>query len=388
LKLETLQLENIRSHAKTVISFVNGFNCLVGGLGQGKSTVLYAFDFVLFGDPLGRSYNYLLREGTDQGKVTAVFVHNNRTYKIQRALQRKGEGISQDTDQLKFYRDGKLVARNKNDAVLEELTALTGLDKNIFREIIWVRQEHLKELLDITPRQRQTKLDKLFGLSDYNVAWSSLHQFEREYEVEKKVLERDVDVIRVNKLEGDYIKAVEEFSTVTCQLKDSKAKVGSTESALNEASEYLESLEEMRKTTEALQRKQVQLQTNISNLRYQIKRTCSQTESDKRRLDELERLLKQMESQQQTNQNVLEAMAAGRVLITTNVSGCRDTVDERVNGCMVPARDSEALAVAMESFIKRPDLLPTIARASRAKSERFCDAQMVNRSLLTVLGLE
>jgi glycosyltransferase involved in cell wall biosynthesis len=87
-------------------------------------------------------------------------------------------------------------------------------------------------------------------------------------------------------------------------------------------------------------------------------------------------------------QNVLEAMAAGRVLITTNVSGCRDTVDERVNGCIVPARDSEALAVAMESFIKRPDLLPTIARASRAKSERFCDAQMVNRSLLTVLGLE
>jgi glycosyltransferase involved in cell wall biosynthesis len=86
--------------------------------------------------------------------------------------------------------------------------------------------------------------------------------------------------------------------------------------------------------------------------------------------------------------NLLEAMAAGRVLITTNVSGCRDTVDERVNGCLVPARDSEALAVAMESFIKRPDLLPTIARASRAKSERFCDAQMVNRSLLTVLGLE
>ena len=306
MKLVSLQLENIRSHVKTVVPFGDGFNCLVGGLGQGKSTVLYAFDFALFGDPIGRSYEYLLREDADKGKVTAEFVQNGRKYKIQRALQRKGDGISQDTDQLKFYRDGKLVASNKNDAVLEELTALTGLDKNIFREIIWVRQEHLKELLDITPRQRQTKLDKLFGLSDYNVAWSGLHQFEREYDVEKKVLERDVDVIRVNKLEGDYIKAVEEFSTVTGQLKDATQTVSNTESALNEASERLESLEEMRKTTEALQRKQVQLQTNLSNLRYQIKRTSSQTESDKRRLDELEQLLKQMESQQNSNQNVLQ----------------------------------------------------------------------------------
>ena len=215
MKLESLQLENIRSHVKTVIQFGEGFNCLVGGLGQGKSTVLYAFDFVLFGDPLGRSYDYLLREDAEEGKVTAVFVHNGRTYKLKRALQRRGNGISQDIDQLKFYRDDKLVAGNKNDAVAEELKALTGLDKNIFREVIWVRQEHLKELLDITPRQRQKKLDELFGLSDYELAWSGLQLYQKTYEGEKNALERDADVIRVGKLETDYINAVEEFSSVT-----------------------------------------------------------------------------------------------------------------------------------------------------------------------------
>ena len=112
MKLESIQLENIRSHIKTVVEFSDGFNCLVGGLGQGKSTVLYAFDFVLFGDPLGRSYDYLLREDAEQGKVTAVFIQNGRTYKLKRALQRHGKGISQDIDHLKFYRDGKLVAEN------------------------------------------------------------------------------------------------------------------------------------------------------------------------------------------------------------------------------------------------------------------------------------
>jgi glycosyltransferase involved in cell wall biosynthesis len=87
-------------------------------------------------------------------------------------------------------------------------------------------------------------------------------------------------------------------------------------------------------------------------------------------------------------QPVLEAMAAGRPIITTDVVGCRDTVDERVNGCLVKAGDAPALAAAMESFLKRPDLIAPIARASRAKAERFCGIEAVNGPLLTALGLE
>ena len=311
MKLESLHLRNIRSHVKTVVQFGDGFNCLVGGLGQGKSTVLYVFDFVLFGDPLGRSYDYLLREDAEEGKVTAVFVQNGRTYKLQRALQRRGNGISQDIDQLKFYREGKLVAGNKNDAVAEELKALTGLDKNIFREVVWVRQEHLKELLDITPRQRQKKLDELFGLSDYELAWSGLQLFQREYEGEKNVLERDADVIRVGKLEANYIGAVEEFSSVTGQLEDSKEMLVKAESALSEASARLEGLEELRKTTEALQRREVQLQTNISNSKYLLRKLAVQAEADKRRLDELEKLLEKMENQKKSHRDALEEIGLG-----------------------------------------------------------------------------
>jgi exonuclease SbcC len=306
LRLESLQLENIRSHVKTVVPFVNGFNCLVGGLGQGKSTVLYAFDFVLFGDPLGRSYDYLLREGADHGKVTAVFVHNGRTYKIQRALHRRGKGISQDIDQLRLYRDGRLVADTKNDAVAEELKALTGLDKNIFREVVWVRQEHLKELLDITPRQRQTKLDQLFELSNYETAWSELRQFEKEYTVEQNVLERDADVIRINKLEEDYNSAVEEFSSVTTQLGDAKKKLAQAESVLEEATLNLEGLEDFRKTTEDLQRREVQIQTNIVNLKKRFRELADQIEASKRRLDELEKLLQQMLTKEKSHRAALQ----------------------------------------------------------------------------------
>lgn len=87
-------------------------------------------------------------------------------------------------------------------------------------------------------------------------------------------------------------------------------------------------------------------------------------------------------------QAVLEAMAAGRPIITSNTAGCRDTVDERVNGCLVEPRNAKALSLAMESFLKRPDLIPSIARASRAKAERFCDIEGVSRTLMTAVGVE
>ncbi|MEM2974993.1 MAG: AAA family ATPase, partial [Candidatus Bathyarchaeia archaeon] len=70
MRIETVELENIRSHLNSTVAFNKGFNCLVGGLGRGKSSILYAIDFALFGDPLTRSYEYLLREGANNGKVT------------------------------------------------------------------------------------------------------------------------------------------------------------------------------------------------------------------------------------------------------------------------------------------------------------------------------
>jgi glycosyltransferase involved in cell wall biosynthesis len=86
--------------------------------------------------------------------------------------------------------------------------------------------------------------------------------------------------------------------------------------------------------------------------------------------------------------SVLEAMAAGRPIITTSVAGCRDTVDDRVNGCLVGPGDPVALAAAMETFLKRPDLIPPTARASRAKAERLFDQRAVNDALVAVLEKE
>lgn len=82
-----------------------------------------------------------------------------------------------------------------------------------------------------------------------------------------------------------------------------------------------------------------------------------------------------------------EALSCGRPVIASAIGGCRDGIDERVNGILVPPGDAAALAAAIESVLKRPDLIPAMSRASRLKAERRFDVAEVNRSVLAVLGL-
>jgi exonuclease SbcC len=267
MKIEIVQLENIRSHVKSTVPFTRGFNCLVGGLGCGKSSVLYAVDFALFGEPLGRSFEYLLREGEESGKVTVQFAQNGRTYKLIRGLKRRGKGIGQDFEELKLFEDEKLIASMKTEAIAEQFKAITGLDKELYREIVWVRQEHLKELLDATPRERQRRLDELFGLSDYETAWSNIAEYQREYEGEKRAYEKDSDVVGMEKLSTEYNRVTKEFTLLEMELQNAIAKLAGAKRALEDADSKLKKLEEKKLFIEELRRKEAEVQANISNVK-------------------------------------------------------------------------------------------------------------------------
>ncbi len=306
MRIKTVHLENIRSHTKTTVSFARGFNCLVGGLGCGKSTILYALDFAFVGDPLGRSYDYLLREETDIGKVAVEFVQGGKSYTVWRALRRREKGISQDAEQLKLYEEDKLIASVKGEAVAEQLKAITGLDKDLFREIVWVRQEHLKELLDAAPRERQKRLDELFGLSDYEAAWSGLAGIRREYEGERGAYERDFDVIGIEKLGAEYNKAVEDFSSIGIELGELGKGLAQVESALREATSRLQSLEELRRQTEKLQRKEAELQANIVNSEDLCARLADEIERRDASLSRLSERLKSMELEEKHHRDKLQ----------------------------------------------------------------------------------
>jgi len=297
MKIEIVQLENIRSHTKSTVPFARGFNCLVGGVGTGKSSVLYAVDFALFGEPLGRSFDYLLREGTDLAKVTVQFSQNGQTYKIVRGLKRRGKGVGQDFEELKLFEDETLLASMKADAVAEQFKAITGLDKELYREIIWVRQEHLKELLDAAPRDRQRRLDELFGLSDYEVAWSNIASYKRDYETEKKVYEKDPDVAGLEKLSNEYNHKTEEFTLLEIELQDAVGKLAGAKRELEDANVKLKKLEEKKTRIEELKRKEAEVQANITSTTDALISLNQRIEGKKTIIENLKQRQKSLDSQ-------------------------------------------------------------------------------------------
>lgn len=88
-----------------------------------------------------------------------------------------------------------------------------------------------------------------------------------------------------------------------------------------------------------------------------------------------------------TPRTVLEAMAMGRAVITTDVPGCRETVIDGHNGYLVPVQDKEALAKAMEKFILDPGLITTMGKAARQIVQDKFDVDSVNQVMLKEMGL-
>lgn len=85
---------------------------------------------------------------------------------------------------------------------------------------------------------------------------------------------------------------------------------------------------------------------------------------------------------------VLEAMASGRAIVTTDTYGCRDTVEEGINGHLVPTRQWQPLADAMERFLTGRSSYEEMGSASLERARAKFDVESVNRDMLAALGLQ
>ncbi|WP_132469295.1 glycosyltransferase family 4 protein [Novosphingobium sp. ST904] len=84
---------------------------------------------------------------------------------------------------------------------------------------------------------------------------------------------------------------------------------------------------------------------------------------------------------------ILEAMATGRPIITTDMPGCREPVIEGENGFLVKPRDAGALRAAMQRFVDAPQLVAGMAARSRDLVEKIYDVRKVNHQLLDEMDL-
>ena len=78
------------------------------------------------------------------------------------------------------------------------------------------------------------------------------------------------------------------------------------------------------------------------------------------------------------SRSLMEACAVGKPIITSDIYGCKEFVDDGVNGFLVPPQNAIALAQAMERYIKLPlEKKCSFSKTSRQKAEQVFDVRHV-----------
>src|SRR5271157_2166873 len=172
--LKSLTLENIRSYNQQTITFPMGTTLFEGDIGSGKSTILMAIEFALFG--LGSEKGgALLKAGAKKGHVTLTFEVDGKEYQACRSLEKKAKGVQQSDCSLKTDDTVmQLSASEMKGKVLDILSFNEPPDPKagsyIYRYAIFTPQEEMKAIIWMRADSRLQTLRKAFRIEDYRIA--------------------------------------------------------------------------------------------------------------------------------------------------------------------------------------------------------------------------
>ncbi len=171
--LQQLKLNNVRSYLNETINFSSGSTLLSGDIGSGKSTILLAIEFALFGTSrTDLPAEALLRKSSSLASVELSFTVNNKEVTIKRSLKKERNSIKQVAGHL-------IINGMKKDLTPVELKAeiinllgypeefITKSKNYIFRYTIYTPQEEMKFVLQENPDIRLDVLRKIFNIDKY-----------------------------------------------------------------------------------------------------------------------------------------------------------------------------------------------------------------------------
>ena len=287
--IKSLTLENIRSYKdQTTIQFPTGTLLFEGDIASGKSTMLYAIEFALFG--LGdMKASSLLRNGARRGDVKLTFEVDGKEYEVHRGLAKKGKIVQQEDCRIDGP-EGRAVlsATELKEKILQILgfnePANPRAQSVIYRYAIFTPQEEMKEVILKDADERLQTLRKAFRIEDYKIATDNTSTVLSRIRDRTRFLEgatQDIDAIK-GKIDQEE-KQVEQLTTEKTALQGTetelKLKIGDKEEALKKLQNDREKIGQTKNTIPLLQ-------GQIAEKKNQIEGLGEQNGTLKKKIDE------------------------------------------------------------------------------------------------------
>jgi len=170
MRIKKIQIENLRSYEKQEINFPKGSTLLSGDIGTGKTSILLAIEFALFGLQPGQRGTALLRSGTENLKVILDFEIEDKNVAIERTLK-KGKAITQDYASIKIndekFEGSVTEVKNKVLELLEYPSEFAKKTNLLYKFTVYTPQEEMKQII-LEPKDiRLNTLRHVFGIDKY-----------------------------------------------------------------------------------------------------------------------------------------------------------------------------------------------------------------------------
>ncbi len=343
--IKSIRLENWRSHHRSELEFSKGTNVIVGISGSGKSSVMDAISFALYGTfPALASHRVSLEETImakpmkqDMAIVNLVFEYKGKDYSVERAVKRKG--VNEGT--LREMPSGKILAGPKTTDVTKKISEITEVSYDLFSRAIYSEQNQIDFFLRMTPSERKQKFDELLGLDRYEKARANAvtlqGRVERMAEDRRKMIEE-----QRKKLDHGQLKELEKrVSEKEKEIRENEKTLLRAEQESGEAEKELRGLVEAEKEHARLKELELKAKSRaeaaaeeIGKLRKKLDGTDAKkikeemekaAEKLKGAAEEKSSLEREKRGQEKLLSALKEARGANKSLLDANAKGAANT---------------------------------------------------------------
>ncbi|HTP53882.1 MAG TPA: SMC family ATPase [Thermoplasmata archaeon] len=249
MQLRQLEVRNIRSYESGRVDFAPGTTLIVGDVGAGKTSLLYAIEMALFG-VAEVDAAYLVRHGAPHAEVAVRFEDGEHRYDVRRRfrrLRRKGRE-SFESERIAFREDGRETSYSATE-VRQRVIELLGFPDNpnpqahsdLWRWAIYVPQERMREILSARPQDRLETIRRALGVERYRTAAENAQELGADLRASARHRRESAD--RLAHYDLEYAEAVETADRLRVERTELERAIASSATELEQARARLETVE-------------------------------------------------------------------------------------------------------------------------------------------------
>jgi len=370
--IRKLVLKNWKSHEETVVNFDRGTNLLIGIMGSGKSSLLEAMCFALFGTfpavfrrRIKISDVIMNRPSVkNSASVELEFELDGEIYSVKRTIYRRGNA------EAELRKNGALVMADPGK-VTGEIERLLKLDYDLFYRAIYSEQNRIDYFLMLGPRDRKTQIDELLGIDRFEVARANASTVINS--LRRLKIERENELAGID--EEGISKALaglkNEAETLEKEKKNVLAALEAAKSERNEAEKAFASLEAMKKKWDSLQQRKSGLEYALKKMEEEIK--LKETGESIGNAAELEAIVTSLEGELTQKSNALSELKRKEGSVRQALSALE--VERRTKAQLesmlstIPGGAEGAEARVEELSKKRDELVKALAESKAREKE-------------------